>query len=293
MDLTERGLNMAQMIDRHASHYMTLAAAQPQLTLEEELALARAYRDRGDADAAKRIITANLRHVIPVALRYRRYGVPMSELIAEGNLALMRSLDKFDPERGLRFVTYAKFWVRAEILAFVLRQKSMVGGGRGALQPKFFFRLRREHARLHTLLGDDREVVRLLADKFHKRPEEIEMVLERLRGGDASLDAAATADGQPWVQSIPGDLDQEKAVAKVQMRAQLAVAVRDAIDAFDDRERFIIEHRLMAHDDDEKTLVEIGDALGISRERARQIEARVKDKLRRRLLAFAPVDAAA
>jgi RNA polymerase sigma-32 factor len=284
---------MAEMNDPNTSRYMTMAAAQPKLSLEEELELARAYQERGDQQAKDRLVTANLRHVIPLALKYRVYGASLADLIAEGNLALVKSLDRFEPSRGLRFVTYAKFWVRAEMLALVMRQRSLVGGGRGHLQPKFFFRLRRDHTRLQALLGDERQVVDLLAEKFRKSPEEIEIILGRLSSRDASLDNAANDNSQAPIDMLQGDLDQEKAFAQTQMRTELAVAIRGASDDFSERERYIIDNRLMADREHEKTLSEIGATLGISRERARQIELRIKNKLRKRLLKFAPVDAAA
>ena len=284
---------MAEMTDLNTSRYMTMAAAQPKLSLEQELELARAYQEDGDRAAADRIVTANLRHVIPMALKYRAYGVSLADLIAEGNLALVKSLDKFDPARGLRFITYAKFWMRAEMLALVMRQRSLVGGGRGHLQPKFFFRLRRDHTRLQTLLGDERQVIDLLAEKFRKTPQEIEVILGRLGSRDASLDNAANDNSQAPIDMLQGDFDQEKAFAQTQMRTELAVAIRGASDDFSERERYIIDNRLMADSDQEKTLSEIGTKLGISRERARQIELSIKHKLRKRLLKFAPVDAAA
>ena len=284
---------MAEMNDLNTSRYMTMAAAQPKLSLEEELALARAYQERGDRAAADKLVTANLRHVIPLALKYRAYGVSLGDLIAEGNLALVNSLDRFEPARGLRFVTYAKFWIRAEMLALVMRQRSLVGGGRGPLQPKFFFRLRRDHTRLQALLGDERQVIDILADKFRKRPEEIEVILGRLGTRDASLDDAANDNGTARVDLLEGGADQEQALARSQTRAQLALAVRSASHDLSDRERYIIAHRLMADREHEKTLSEIGQTLGISRERARQIESAIKDKLRKRLLQFAPVNAAA
>ena len=284
---------MAEMNDLNTSRYMTMAAAQPKLSLEEELALARAYQERGDRAAADKLVTANLRHVIPLALKYRVYGVPLADLIAEGNLALLNSLDRFEPARGLRFVTYAKFWIRAEMLALVMRQRSLVGGGRGPLQPKFFFRLRRDHTRLQALLGDERQVIDILADKFRKRPEEIEIILGRLGTRDASLDDAANDNGVARVDLLEGGSDQEQALVRSQTRAQLALAVRNASHDLSERERYIIAHRLMADREHEKTLSEIGQTLGISRERARQIESQIKDKLRKRLLQFAPVNAAA
>jgi RNA polymerase sigma-32 factor len=166
-------------IDSDTSAYIRRVNALPSLSREEELALAARYAQHGDLAASRRVITANLRHVVPVALRYRRYGVPVEELIAEGNLAISRALKGFDAQRGLRFATYANYWIRADILALILRQRSLVGGGRGQLRPKYFFRLRREHARLALLLADPSAVNEALAVRWKLSTSELEQILHR------------------------------------------------------------------------------------------------------------------
>jgi RNA polymerase sigma-32 factor len=266
--------------------YIRRVNALPPLLREEELQLAAAYRDRADAAAAQRIVTANLRHVIPIALRYRRYGLPVNELIAEGNLAVLRALAGFDPSRGLRFATYANYWIRADILALILRQRSLVGGGRGHLRPKFFFRLRREHARLSLLLGEEDKVKEALAKTWRLSVEELGEIFDRLDHADASFDAPLALSGAMTIGDLityPAQTSQEDTLDRALAQGRLSTAVQAATQGLDARERFILEHRLMADPDSEYSLVRIGQLFGVSRERARQLESRVKEKLRSRL----------
>jgi RNA polymerase sigma-32 factor len=277
---------MALSADPDTLAYIRRVNALPALIREEELRLAAAYRDRADAAAAQRIVTANLRHVIPIALRYRRYGLPVNELIAEGNLAVLRALAGFDPSRGLRFATYANYWIRADILALILRQRSLVGGGRGHLRPKFFFRLRREHARLSLLLGDEVKVKDALATAWRLSVEELVEIFDRLDHADASFDAPLAAASAATVGdqiTYPLQPSQEDKLDRALAQGRLSQAVRAATQGLDARERFILEHRLMADPDVEYSLVRIGELFGVSRERARQLESRVKEKLRSRL----------
>jgi RNA polymerase sigma-32 factor len=271
-------------IDIATSAYMRRVNAIPALERDEELRAAEAFRGTGDRAAAQRVITANLRHVVPIALRHRHYGLPIGELIAEGNLALLRALPSFEPERGLRFATYANYWIRADILALMLRQRSMVGGGRGHLRPKFFFRLRREHARLSAKLGDEALVKSALAVGWKLSVEELTEILDRLEYPDASLDAPP-AHGQlrAGFERLADPHDPEQTLAREIEQRRLSTAVKAATAELDARERFILEHRLMAEPDSEYSLVRIGQLFGVSRERARQLESRVKDKLRGRL----------
>lgn len=273
-----------QPLERETLAYIRHVNALPALTRADELELARAYH-AGDAGAGHRVVTANLRHVVPIGLRYRRYGIPVSELIAEGNLALLRALAGFEPQRELRFATYANYWIRADVLALILRQRSMVGGGRGHLRPKFFFRLRREHARLSTLLGDVSRVNAELAARWQMSSTELTEILDRLDRPDASTDAPLNGESRSSLgDSLPSlTRSQEDLVARDRTQVELEQAVRKAAAELDARERFILEHRLMADPEAEYSLVRIGELFGVSRERARQLESRVKDKLRTRL----------
>jgi RNA polymerase sigma-32 factor len=276
---------MTSSIDPDTIRYMRRVNALPPLSREDELRLAAAYRANGDTAAAQRVVTANLRHVIPVALRYRRYGLPVSELIAEGNLAVLRALSGFEPQRGLRFATYANYWIRADILALVLRQRSMVGGGRGHLRPKYFFRLRREHARLSAQLGDETKVKEALSTRWRLSVDELGEILDRLDRPDASVDAPFSHTAPTTLADFLSDdaRTQEEALAWQLAQGRLSHAIQAATAELDLRERFILEHRLMADPESEYSLVRIGELFGVSRERARQLESRVKEKLRNRL----------
>ncbi|HKU42301.1 MAG TPA: sigma-70 family RNA polymerase sigma factor [Polyangiales bacterium] len=273
---------MTQPIDSPTLTYMRRVQQLPTLLREEELQLARAWQT-GDQNAGQRVICANLRNVIPIALRYRRYGLPVSDLIAEGNAALVRALARYEPERELRFATYANYWIRAEMLAFVLQQRSLVGGGRGPLRPKYFFRLRREYARLCSQFGES-EARRALASRWNLGADELASILQRLEQPDSSLDASP----RPGAGNLGDHLsdatpNQEETLERRRLNRQLSEAVRTATAELDARERFILEHRLLADPEVEYSLVHIGRLFGVSRERARQLEWRVKEKIKRHL----------
>lgn len=247
---------------------------------EHELAVAAAAGDEG---ARERLVRANLRFVVAVALKYRRYAIRLGDLVAEGNLGLMIAAKKFDPHRGTRFVTYASYWIRALILDLVVRASSLVGGGTGPLRSKLFFRLRRERARIGNLALDASERNALLAERFDTTEERMEEMLRRLDAKDVSLDAAVFSDsgatlldtldsGEPTVEA---ELAEEESMENARRRLHAALEELDA------RERYILEQRFMQ--DEEASLAAIGRTLGVSRERARQLEARAKQKLRDQL----------
>lgn len=273
---------MSRHHDPELSRYITMVQEFPQLEREEELDLARAWLERRDAEAADRLVRAHLRYVVSIALKYRRYGVPVAELIAEGNFGVMHALSKFQPERGNRFVTYAAYWIRAYVLNYIIRQWSLVGAGSGALRSKMFFRLRREKVRVVNQLGDGDRAEVALAERLGLPREQVASMLRRLEARDVSLDAkvyddSATSLGDTLVS--PG-ADQESSLAATDGRDRLRAAVEAALGALDARERMIVETRLMADPEDELSLAELGRRLGVSRERARQLEARAKKKLR-------------
>jgi RNA polymerase sigma-32 factor len=273
---------MTHSIDSHTRAYMRRVNDLPTLSKDEELALARAWR-RGDEAAGRRVLTSNLRNVIPLALRYRRYGMPVGDLIADGNAALVRALDRYDPDRELRFATYANYWIRAEMLASALQQRSLVGGGRGELRPKYFFRLRRDHARLCSQLGES-EARRALATQWRIDPEDVALILDRLERPDSSLDAPLRHAAGSLVDSLRDAREsQEEQLERRRTNSKLSAAVRSASAELDERERFILEHRLLADPEVEYSLVHIGKQFGVSRERARQLEWRVKEKIKRHL----------
>jgi len=276
---------MARDNDPNVSRYLSMVQAFPQLDREAELALAKRWQEHADVNAADKLVRAHLRYVVAIALKYRRYGVPLSELIAEGNFGVVHALKKFQPERGNRFVTYAAYWIRAYILNYIIRSWSLVGAGSGALRSKMFFRLRREKVRVLNLVGDGTAADELLATRLGLTLEQVQGMLRRLEARDVSLDAKMYEDSGTAVLDtlVSPAQDQETSLAASGVQEKLKGAVREAIEELDDRERYIVENRLMADPEDELSLAELGRRLGVSRERARQLEARAKKKLRGRL----------
>jgi len=271
--------------DAGLSRYIERVRSIPVLSREAEHDLAVRAR-AGDRDAADALVHANLRYVVAAAIQYRRYGLRLADLVAEGNLGLMMAVRKFDPDRGTRFVTYAGYWIRAYVLDHIVRSASLVGGGTGALRSKVFFRLRRERARIANLVADDTERNEQLAARFGVTPEKVEAMVRRLDGHDVSLDARPYHDSKsPLVELLPGHEEpQDEAVFEAEREDLIREQLGPALESLDRRERFIVEHRIMS--DEEMSLAAIGRELGVSRERARQLEARAKKKLRDKLESF-------
>jgi RNA polymerase sigma-32 factor len=272
-------------LDPAISRYIKMVNDLPQLDRETELALARRWKEHADEAARDALVQAQLRYVVAIALSYRRYRLSLSELIAEGNFGLVRALTKFDPERGNRLLTYASHWIRAYMLDFIIRSWSLVGGGSGALRSKMFFKVRRERVLLKNLLGEGEQVERLLAQKLNLPQEKLTSMLRQLDARDVRLDPRMFDDSTTrLVDMLPSlDRNQEEIAASAETNRQLRDAVRSAIAVLDERERYIVEKRLMADSEDELSLSEIGRHFGVSRERARQLEQRTKQKLRTRI----------
>jgi len=277
------------------SRYISYVRGIEELSREVEGDVARKWLSEGDYASADRLIRANLRYVVAIALTYRRYGLPLADLIAEGNFGLVHAVSKFNPDRGTRFVTYAAYWIRAYMLNYVIRSWSMVGVGSGPLRSKLFFRLRRERARIANLVGDNEEAAGILAERFGESKEKIMSLANRLEARDVSLDAKVFDDGSvAMLDTLESDQpSQEDTVAKRQSEDRIKESLRDALGDLDPRERFIVEVRMMADVDDALSLAEIGRRLGVSRERARQLEARAKRKLRDRLAPLRDVETVA
>lgn len=266
--------------------YITEAKRAPRLERAEEMALALRWKT-GDRAAGDTLARANLRHVVAVAMKYRRYGVPVSELIAEGNFGVVHALGKFDPARGIRFVTYAAHWVRAYILDHVIKSWSMVGGGSGPLRSRLFFKLRRERVRAVNLMGEGEAADRMVAERVGVTPDELRKLVNRLEARDVSLDLKVIDDSPVrLVDLLPAPDDQERSLFELEVGGSVKSAVSRAVSELDPRERYIAEHRLMADPAEELSLAEIGRCLGVSRERARQLEARTKRKLKSRIPAL-------
>lgn len=252
------------------------------LSRDRERELALRWRNERDPGAADELVKAHLRYVVATAIKFRRYGIPLDELIAEGSFGVVHALGKFDPDRGTRFVTYAAYWIRAYILNYVLRSWSLVGSGAGALRSKNFFRLRRERARVFNLFTDEADAEAELAKRLEVPVPQLKSMLERLDTRDVSLDSQVFDGSSSRLVDtlVSEDRDQESSLLDDQTRDHRAAAVRSAVVKLDERERFIVERRMMADRDDELSLAEIGRRLGVSRERARQLEVRAKGKLR-------------
>lgn len=276
---------MAREIDSSVSRYITMVQQLPQLDRETEARLCLAARDENDERAKDTLVRSHLRYVVAIALKYRRYGLPLSELIAEGNFGLVHALTKFEPERGNRLVTYAAYWIRAYILNYIIRSWSLVGVGSGALRSKMFFKLRRERVRINNLVGEGDHADELLAKKLEVPRDKLNSMLRRLEARDVSLDTRVFDDSATTFGDllVSPDRDQEEIAANAETQGQVRDAVRNAVSGLDKRERYIVEKRLMADAEDELSLAEIGRQLGVSRERARQLEARAKRKLRTRI----------
>ncbi|UJR81275.1 sigma-70 family RNA polymerase sigma factor [Sandaracinus amylolyticus] len=268
--------------DGALSRYIERVRSIPPLSREDEHDLA-VRAAKGDAVAMDKLVEANLRFVVAVALQYRRYGLRLADLIAEGNLGLMIAAQKFDAERGTRFVTYAGYWIRALVLDLVVRSSSMVGAGSGPLRSKLFFRLRRERARVANLANDPTERNEILAARFETTPEKMEEMLRRLDARDVSLDTTIYPDsGVTMLDTLEGsEQDQESALSDSERESEIKERLANALGQLDQRERYIVEQRYMG--EKEVSLAAIGRKLGVSRERARQLEARAKQKLKQRL----------
>jgi RNA polymerase sigma-32 factor len=277
---------MTAELDSALSRYMTTVQQFPKLDREQETALCTAWRDSADIEAREQLVRCHLRYVVAIALKYRRYGLPLAELIAEGNFGIVHALTKFDLERGNRFVTYAAYWIRAYILNHIIRSWSLVGVGSGALRSKMFFKLRRERVRIINLVGEGDRADELLAERFNMSRERIQSMVRRLETRDVSLDARVFDDAVTTVVETlasPSD-DQEAMISSSQTSVNAHEVVQAAVKTLDHRERYIAEHRLMADAEDELSLAEIGRRLGVSRERARQLESRTKRKLKQRIV---------
>jgi RNA polymerase sigma-32 factor len=268
--------------DLAVSGFMQRVRTVPVLSREDEHVLAVRFR-AGDRSAGDRLVEANLRFVLSVARKYKRYGLRMADLVAEGNVGLATALEKFDPHKGTRFVTYAAYWIRAYVLNFVIRSWSMVGGGSGPLRSKLFFQLRRERARISNVVHDRDEALATLAEKLGMTVDKLEPLLQRLDARDVSLDVPVFSESDATRgDTIPDATARADELYDAAERQNVYdLRVRAAVARLDPRERYIVEQRIMS--DEELSLAELGRQLGVSRERARQLEARARRKLEAQL----------
>ena len=283
---------MANDPDQTLSRYLLAVQKYPKLSREEEAELWHRWHDAQDEAASDALVRANLRYAVSIAFKYRRYGLPLTDLIAEGNFGIMHALNKFEPDRGNRFVTYAAYWIRAFILNYIIRSWSMVGGGSGALRSKMFFKLRREKVRITNLVGEGEQAEEMLAERFNTSRDHIVELIGRLEARDVSLDAKVFDDGAISLIDtlVSPNVNQEEIFSRTQQDSRVNPIVHAALDTLDRRERYIVEHRLMVDDEEILSLAELGRRLRVSRERARQLEARAKRKLKQRISEFSGAD---
>jgi len=264
------------------SYISHVASRSPVLARSAELELARRFRETGDRRAADTLVRAHLRLVIVIALKYRHYGVAVSELVAEGNCGLVTALGKFEPERGLRFGTYAKHWVRAHVLACVIRSFNIFGGRSGLVRPQLFFRLRRERARIAALMGEGNVTDEALAARMDMSVARLQRTLDCLEVKGVPLDAPlGNRRDEHFADTLVSGDDPEESYFEGQRRRAASSAVASALRALDSRELYIAQKRMMAAPTEQLSLAEIAGELGVSRERARQLEERAKQKLGR------------
>jgi RNA polymerase sigma-32 factor len=259
------------------------------LDAETELELARAWRNRGDERALHRLVNAYMRLAISMASKYRRYGAPMPDLIQEAGVGLMKAAEKFDPDRGVRFSTYAVWWIKASIQDYVMRNWSMVRTGSTSSQKALFFNLRRVRAKLEREASASGEVLdsqrlrEMIAEEIGVPLRDVEMMDARLAGADFSLNSQQSGEeGREWVEALEDEAPQ--AAETVTRRADIDRVrgwLADAMGALNARERMIVVERKLR--DDPRTLESLGQELGLSKERIRQLEAQALAKLRRRL----------
>jgi RNA polymerase sigma-32 factor len=265
------------------SRYLEEIRRFPMLEPQEEYMLAKSWREHGDRDAAHRLVTSHLRLVAKIAMGYRGYGLPISEVISEGNVGLMQAVKRFEPEKGFRLATYAMWWIKAAIQEYILRSWSLVKMGTTANQKKLFFNLRKAKSRISALEdGDMRpDQVATIAKRLGVGEQDV-IDMNRRLGGDVSLNAPIRNDGDTgeWQDWLVDDRDnQEATLTESEELGNRRRALSDALSVLNDRERRIFEARRLA--EDPVTLEELADEFGVSRERVRQIEVRAFEKVQK------------
>ncbi len=275
-----------QSLNRYLSEIRKFPILQP----EEEYMLAKRFQEHGDPEAAAKLVTSHLRLVAKIAMGYRGYGLPASELISEGNIGLMQGVKKFEPDRGFRLATYAMWWIRASIQEYILRSWSLVKMGTTAAQKKLFFNLRRMKSQIDAFEEGDLkpEALAKIAKDLGVTEDEVTSMNRRMAmGGDTSLNVMVGEDGDAQWQDWLVDTDplQDERIADAQEKDVRHDMLTEAMDSLNDREKHILAERRLA--DDPKTLEELSQVYGVSRERVRQIEVRAFDKLQKAMMRIA------
>ncbi len=273
------------------NRYLAEIKKFPILAPEEEYMLAKRWREHGDTDAAAKLVNSHLRLVAKIAMGYRGYGLPVSELISEGNIGQMQGVKKFEPDRGFRLATYAMWWIRASIQEFILRSWSLVKMGTTAAQKKLFFNLRRMKNQIEAFEEGDlkpADVAKIAKDLGVTGDEVVSMNRRMGMGGDTSLNAPlASTEGEGQWQDFLVDTDplQDERIAEDQESRVRHDLLMDALEMLNEREKHILTERRLT--DEPKTLEELSQVYGVSRERIRQIEVRAFEKLQSALIRLA------
>jgi RNA polymerase sigma-32 factor len=288
--MASTALTLALSPEGGLTRYLQEIRKFPMLEKDQELRLATEWRQEGNVESAHKLVTSHLRLVAKIAMGYRGYGLPIGEVISEGNVGLMQAVKKFEPERGFRLATYAMWWIRAAIQEYILRSWSLVKMGTTAAQKKLFFNLRRIKGEISALEEGDltREHVKTIAHKLAVTDDEVISMNRRLSGGDASLNAPVAADGesqwQDWLADDNG-VSQETELAENEEFGQRMGLLNAAMENLTERERHIIMERRLK--DEPATLEDLSKEYGVSRERVRQIEVRAFEKLQKAMKAKA------
>ncbi|GMM61661.1 RNA polymerase sigma factor RpoH [Novosphingobium pituita] len=266
------------------NRYLSEIRKFPVLTAEQEYMLAKRYQEHGDPQAAAQLVTSHLRLVAKIAMGYRGYGLPVSELISEGNIGLMQGVKKFEPDRGFRLATYAMWWIKASMQEFILRSWSLVKMGTTAAQKKLFFNLRRMKKNLEAFEDTDlspEDVRKIATDLGVPEQEVVNMNRRMIMGGDASLNVPLREDGEgTWQDWLADDRPlQDETVAEAEEAHVRHDMLVEAMGSLNERERHILTDRRLV--DDPKTLEELSQVYNVSRERVRQIEVRAFEKLQK------------
>ena len=271
------------------THYLQQIKKFPMLTEKQEINLANKWRNEGDTSAAHQLVTSHLRLVAKIAMGYRGYGLPVTELISEGNIGLMQAVKKYDPDKGFRLATYAMWWIRAAIQEYVLKSWSLVKIGTTAAQKKLFFNLKKLKNQLSDYSDGNLKPhqVKEIADRLDVSEKEVTEMEGRMSGNDYSLNAVVSAEGeeewQDWL--VDEDADHEIKIAENEEISKRKELLSKAINILNDREKNIIKDRKLS--EDPKTLDELSKEYKISRERIRQIEERAFQKLQMEMLNLA------
>ena len=272
------------------SRYLTEIRKFPMLSKDDEFMLAKRWTEHQDTEAAHKLVTSHLRLVAKIAMGYRGYGLPIGEVISEGNVGLMQAVKKFDPDKGFRLATYAMWWIRASIQEYILRSWSLVKMGTTAAQKKLFFNLRKAKSQISAFEEGDLHPEHLsqIATKLGVTEEEVTSMNRRLSGGDASLNAPMRADGESeWQDWLADDnaVSQETQLAESEEHTLRMELLQEAMQERNERERPILTQRRLI--EDPLTLEELAGQYGVSRERVRQIEVRAFEKLQKAMRAAA------